>query len=150
MFKQKTGNTLVIRKCVSSCEPDLAGVPRFADSLIGECVNECTQTTTHQFRENTTLTCVARCPDDSFASHTLSYCVAECQGDFFGMYQADGAPICGTQCYTGFFKSYSTRTCVANCPTPLFGDPGEGACLDYCKTDGYYSFIDSDGGKCLK
>lgn len=82
------------------------------------------------FGDNTTNTCVQRCPDGSFGDPSIYYrpCVAVCTANSFG--------------------DELTNRCVSTCPAspPFFGDTTSWKCVKICRNG---EWADSSTRRCV-
>jgi proprotein convertase subtilisin/kexin type 5 len=115
----------------------------FADPQTANryCVLQCTQTPNEAFADPSSRTCVPICPTTPslFGERTTFTCVATCPN---GTYANTHNRLCMPTC-TGQFKLASPNQCVSVCPAdqavPLYGDPFTGFCVASC-SNSYFRY----------
>lgn len=88
------------------------------------CVSSCL---TNFFIDYVTLTCVAICPNGSYA-HSTGECLTSCPN---GLYADDNTHLCRSTCIDGTFRDDTSNYCVSKCPPGYFGDvSGNGSAIN--------------------
>ena len=73
------------------------------------------------------------CYNDGFADNSTNTCVDKCPGDS-DLYGDQSTNSCVLTCGTGFFSHPVDRVCVADCDAPYYADPSSQLCVLTCPT----------------
>lgn len=146
---------------------NLAAGRLFADSKTRLCVYTCPLDYGLQgtFGDNSTNTCVERCPDGSFgdANTVNRFCVAQCTGGAYAdpytmlcvdvcpasppLYGYNGNWTCVQRCPSGLWADDTTRTCVSDC-NPEYRLIATNECVGVCPAQ-LDLYGDSNGHNCV-
>lgn len=110
-----------VKLCVLVCPPNFYKQNMY---LNHTCVSSCL---TNFFIDYATLTCVAICPNGSYA-HSTGECLTSCPN---GLYADDDSHLCRSTCVNGTFRDDTSNFCVSKCPAGYFGDiTGNGSTIN--------------------